>query len=93
MEERFQALEDYNGPDIKEFPSPELIDGASPLIPMSPDYPPSEPPRRVSTIDMMCFEVDEEVFESTRKIVEHGTALYGHMSEDEIDTFIKSFFK
>ena len=48
------------------------------------DYPLDLP--TVSQIDLLCFEVDEEVFEETKKKIVH-------MTEEEIDKYIKSFFK
>ena len=63
-------------------------EATSPLYPPTADedigYPLDLPP--VSQIDLLCFEVDEEVFEETKKKIVH-------MTEEEIDKYIKSFFK
>lgn len=54
---------------------------------------PRTPDGVVSCLDLMCFEVDEEVFNKTKEMVEKGIELYGHMTQDEMEDFIKNLFK
>jgi hypothetical protein len=102
LEAAMNRLDNFIPETVAAAPSPELFPGWEPVSPDYPyndddedvhHYPTAGDHAPVSTLDLMCFEVDYEVFEETKKMVEDGIAVYGHMTENEIDSFIKSFFK
>ena len=87
LAERFRRLEEFKTP-----PASPTFGIYSPLKFDDDEEDRDDHECDVSTLDLLCFEVDSEVFEKTKKYVEQGIEKYGHMTDEECDIFIKQFF-